>query len=206
MGVVLHGGAPAAARAAPPAAYSSAWRQPTNQPLVLGSDDQPAALRHPGPPTPRLDSRWRMGSDAPLAPSSHGRTSVTAEANEVNRSNWRLGDPQAFRMDGSDAGARVLPSAALAASEWRLGDARPFHLDGREAPPRSGGATPHGGAACMGMPPAACTAEARERHEARPSVREARLRHETEELRKNIGAVPPLGDHAQRMRRGEFRF
>ena len=105
----------------------------------------------------------------------------------INRSQWRIGDQMPFRMDGVEV-ERVAPNAAKANSAWRLGDAQrtPLQTGEPHVTPRPDG---------IGEPKAVGVA-----------VRERRLREHTDDLIQKLQMVPPLGDHVQRLRRGEFRM
>ena len=191
MSVILNGGAPAAVgrRVPPLAVISSDWRATDNAPAGLSPDD-PSPRRHAGRPAARLDTRWRQGSDAPFQLDSAAPPAARLAPSGddgINRSQWRIGDQMPFRMDGVEV-ERVAPNAAKANSAWRLGDAQrtPLQTGEPQVTPRPDG---------IGEPKAVGVA-----------VRERRLREHTDDLIQKLQMVPPLGDHVQRLRRGEFRM
>ena len=208
MSVILHGvdqvatprsGAPSHQASPRAAAFNSQWRKSDAQPLSLGPDD----------PSPRrrgqvavnnavVNSQWRQGTDEPLQlvqqhdgpPMPRSRR---PSQDDVNRSMWRDGDTQPFRMDGHEV-ERVMATGSLPASTWRGGDSQPFRIDG---------------AAAQYVPPNAVInrgvaggAEERVKNGARER---ALLEHQNEVLSKMCEA-PPIGQLEQRFRKNERRF
>ena len=206
-------GAEPGPRYTPRVTFDSDWRKPAKhmtdelQPdnnMSPMSRQRILASRHVSSTfSPRLDTKWRKGSRAPLQlvnDSSSGDVDLDSpRQTPTSNSNWRLGDPRPFRMDGS-AVERSTVTGLKAASDWRKGDAKPLSWSG-------------GGSEESSMPvtPRMSFADQKELLQAR----ERRICQERDELEERLARIgrhsdadlhPSEGRSVVRLRRGENNF